>query len=70
MLKRLFNLAKAWWTEAAFESVGFLAAGLVLRMLGYETFAVAAFTIFIYINAKTIWKWVVKGVKDLVDLDF
>jgi hypothetical protein len=70
MLKRLFNLAKTWWTEAAFESVGFIAAAGVLKLFGYKTFAVAAFTIFCYINARTIYKWIHRGINELINKEF
>ncbi len=65
MLKSIFEKARDWWTKAGFESVGFLGGFLLLKAFGYSTFATAALTIFIYVNAKVIWSWIVKGAKAL-----
>lgn len=65
MLKSLYATAKDWWTKAGFESVGFFGGFLLLSLFGKDTLATAALTIFIYINAKVIWSWIVKGAKAL-----
>lgn len=65
MLKSLYTKAKDWWTKAGFESVGFLGGFFILGAIGKETLATAAITIFIYVNAKVIWSWIVKGAKAL-----
>lgn len=52
--------------EAGFTKLLFLGIGIILWILGWHDLFIAALAIFIYINANTIWKYILKG----VDLKF
>lgn len=48
--------------EAGFTKLLFLGIALLFWILGYHDLFIASLTLFIYVNANTIWKFILKGV--------
>ena len=58
--------------EAGFTKLGFIAAAIVIWMLGITPFGIplgwCAVSIAVYVNANTIWKWIMRGLKKPIDI--